>query len=286
MMIAQYWGSMAAVRLTYLFAILFFYSFFYMLHRLKLDKATSRATILSLIVFILFFANVSYFAIRYGAGDKWFGSGIESFVPAKEVSFLKKYRLEGPIFNDYVTGGYLLWALYPEYKVFIDPRLVPFTNKVAPDYWEFTGKAETAEDIRRFTQKYPFKVAIINYRELPLIFDFLKAGWRLLYFERNAAILVHESLLPSIPPEIRWVDLGPARFVDEKNPEVLLNVFSLYVNLNLPASRVIYDIYKKNVSDYYKPKVEHLQVMESDMKQKELELQMTTARQSLSGPFK
>jgi hypothetical protein len=58
------------------------------------------------------------------------------------------------------------------------------------------------------------------------------------------------------------------------------------VNLNLPASRVIYDIYKKNVSDYYKPKVEHLQVMESDMKQKELELQMTTARQSLSGPFK
>jgi len=286
MAIAQYWGSMAAVRLTYLFAILFFYSFIYMLHRLKLDKVTSRATILSLIVFILFFANVSYFAIRYGAGDKWFGSGIESFAPAKEVSFLKKYRLEGPIFNDYVTGGYLLWALYPEYKVFIDPRLVPFTKKVAPDYWEFTGKAETEEDIRRFTQKYPFKVAIINYRELPLIFDFLKAGWRLLYFERNAAILVHESLLPRIPPEIRWVDLGPARFMDEKNPEVLLNVFSLYVNLNLPASRVIYDIYKKNVSDCYKPKMEHLQVMESDMKQKELELQMTAAGQSLSGPFK
>jgi hypothetical protein len=129
-------------------------------------------------------------------------------------------------------------------------------------------------------------VAIIRYRELPLIFDFLKAGWRLLYFERNAAILVHESLLPRIPPEIRLVDLGPARFMDEKNPEVLLNVFSLYVNLNLPASHVIYDIYKKNVSDYYKPKTEHLQVMESDMKQKELELQMTAAGQSLSGPLK
>ena len=235
---------------------------------------SARATILSLIIFLLFFVNISYFTLRYGADNKWFGTGLDNFAPVKEVAFLKKYRLEGPIFNDYLIGGYLLWALYPDYKVFIDPRLGPYSKQVAPDYWEFTGKPSTAEDIRRFTEKYPFKVAIIHYRELPLIFDFLKAQWRLLYFERNAVILVHKSLLPKIPTEIRLVDLGPARFIDEKNPEVLLNVFSLYVNLNLQASRVIYDIYKKNVSDYYKPKKEHLRVMESDMKQKELALKL------------
>ena len=112
------------------------------------------------------------------------------------------------------------------------------------------------------------KIAIIHYRELPLIFDFLKAGWQLLYFEQNAAILIHKSLLPKIPPEVKWVDLGPLALQNVKNPQVLLSVFSLYVNLYLQASRVIYDIYKKNVSDYYKPKTEHLQVMESDMRQK------------------
>jgi hypothetical protein len=264
-----YWGSMRAARAVYIFPIVFFFLFFYLLHRLKLKSFTARATILSLLIFVLLFVNVSYFTIRYGADNKWFGAGLESFAPVKEVAFLKKYRLEGPIFNDYVIGGYLLWALYPDYKVFIDPRHVPYYKQVAPDYWEFTGKSETPEAIERFTEKYPFKIAIIHYRELPLIFDFLKAGWQLLYFEQNAAILIHKSLLPKIPPEIRLVDLGPMRFKDVKNPEVLLNVFSLYVNLYPQASRVIYDIYKKNVSDYYKPKTEHLEIMDNDIRQAE-----------------
>ncbi|MCX5848790.1 MAG: hypothetical protein NTW65_05020 [Deltaproteobacteria bacterium] len=276
--VVTFWGGMSAVRASYTFYFAFFFSFFYLLHRLKLKNIPGRATILSLLVFIFFFINIPYFTFKYGTANKWFGAGLESFVPVKEVSFLKKYRLEGPIFNDYVIGGYLFWALYPDYKVFIDPRLVPFSKQVAPDYWEFTSKSVTTEDIQRFTQKYPFKVAIMHYRELPLIFDFLKAGWRLLYFERNAAILIHPSLLPQVPPEVRMVDLGPMRFKDEKNPEVLLNVFSLYVNLNPQASRVIYDIYKKNVGDYYKPKTEHLWVMEDDIRQKEIELQIANKK--------
>jgi hypothetical protein len=265
-----YWASMGAARITYIFSLAFFFIFFYQLYRLKLDNISAKATIPSLFIFILFFANIAYFTFSYGAGNRWFGSGLDDFVPVKEVEFLKKYRLEGPIFNDYKTGGYLLWALYPDYKVFIDPRLVPYVKQVAPDYWSFVSKPVTAEDINRFEQKYPFKTAIIHYKELPLIFDFLSAGWRLLYFEKNAAILVHESRLAGISPEIKFIDLGPERFKDEKNPEVLMNVFSIYVNLNLQASLEIYNIYRNNVSDCYKPKAEHLKVMETDIRQKRL----------------
>jgi hypothetical protein len=272
--IVAYWASMRAARMVYIFPIVFFFSFFYMLHRLKLKSIPARATILSLFVFILFFVNISYFTFRYGTYNEWFGAGLESFAPVKEVDFLKKYRLKGTIFNDYTIGGYLLWALYPDYKVFIDPRQGPFCKQVAPDYWDFTSKPVTPEAIRRFTGKYPFNVAIIRYNELPLIFDFLNAEWQLLYFEQNAAILINKSLIPSIPPEIRMVDLSPMRFKDVKNPEVLLNVFSLYVNLYPQASLVIYDIYKKNISDCYKYKTEHLQVMENDMRQKELYLKI------------
>jgi hypothetical protein len=261
---------MRGVRITYIFALVFFFTFFYLLYRLRLKNISAKLTILSLIIFSLFFANISYFTFSYGAGNKWFGSGLNDLVPVKEVAFLKKYRLEGPIFNDYITGGYLLWALYPDYKVFIDPRLVPFVKQVAPDYWGFVSKSATAADIRTFAHMYPFKTAIISYSELPLIFDFMNAGWRLLYFEKNAAILVHESLLANISPEIRLVDLGPTRFKDVKNPEVLMNVFSIYINLNIQASMVIYDIYKNNVSDCYKPKAEHLKVMEDDIRQKQL----------------
>ncbi len=268
--IATFVGSMEAVRAIYMFPLAFFFSFFYLLQRLKLTNISARATILSLLVFILLFFNISYFTFRYGADNKWFGAGLESFAPAREVAFLKKYRLEGPIFNDYLIGGYLLWALYPDYKVFIDPRLAPFSKQVAPDYWKFVSKPATPEDIRLFTIKYPFKIAIIHYRELPLIFDFLNADWRLLYFEKNAAILVHKSLLSRIPPEVQKVDLGPMRFKNVKNPEILLNVFSIYVNLYPQASLVIYDIYKKNIRDCYKPKAEHLRVMEDDMRQRHI----------------
>jgi hypothetical protein len=279
--IGTFMGSMRAVRAVYMFPLAFFFIFFYLLHRMKLESIPARATILSLIIFVLLFFNTSYFTLRYGVDNKWLGAGLDSFAPVKEVAFLKKYRLEGPIFNDYAIGGYLLWALYPDYKVFIDPRLVPFSKQVAPDYWEFTSKPATPEAIGCFTEKYPFRIAIIHYRELPLIFDFLKAGWQLLYFEQNAAVLIHKSLLPKIPPEVKRVDLGPLRFSNVKNPQILLSVFSLYVNLYPQASRVIYDIYKKNVSDYYKPKTEHLQVMESDMRQKKIYLQITTGGKSL-----
>ena len=280
--IVLYWASMRATRASYLFPFGFFFSFFYLLHRLKLKNIPGRATLLSLLVFFFFLINISYFTFRYNTDNKWFGASLDSFVPAKEVSFLKKYRLEGPIFNDYVIGGYLIWDLYPDYKIFIDPRFMPFSKQVASDYWSFTGNPVTSETLQRFNKKYPFKIAIIHYRELPLIFDFLRTGgeWRLLYFEQNAAILIHKSLISTIPPEISSVDLGPSRFQDVRNPEVLLNVFTLYVNLDPNAGRVICDIYKKNISDCYKLKKDHLQTMEDDIRQKEHELQVMTNRQT------
>src|SRR5205823_9243873 len=42
--------------------------------------------------------------------------------PAAAVSFMARERPPGPIFNDYNWGGYLIWKLYPQYRVFIDGR--------------------------------------------------------------------------------------------------------------------------------------------------------------------
>ncbi len=267
LVIATFIGSMWVVRTTYMFPLVFFFTFFYLLYRSGITRISERFTLLSLIIFILLFANVSYFTVRYGAGEKWFGAGLDDRVPVRETAFLKKYKLPGPIFNDYLIGGYLIWALYPDYKVFIDPRLVPYYKQVAPDYWELEKRVPTAEDIIRFNERYPFKTAIIHYKRLYLIFDFLKAGWKLVYFEKNAAILVHQSVLSRIPPEVQTVDLGPMRFKDVTDPEVLLNVFSIYVNVYPEASPAIYDIYRKNVSVWFKPRAEHLRAMEDDMKQ-------------------
>jgi hypothetical protein len=219
--------------------------------------------------------SISYFDLRYAPDKKWFGAGLDTYVPVKEVAYLKKYKLEGQIFNDYVVGGYLLWDLYPDYKVFIDPRGALYRNKVFDDYMEFTMKHVTAEDIRRFREKYPFNIVFLHYRQMALIFDFLRSGddWRLLYFEKNAAILIHRSLLPAVQSEMGNVSLSPVRFKDVRNPDILLNVFNFYVRLDPKAGRYIYHIFKKNVSDYLKLKQEILNFMELEIRLKEKEFQ-------------
>jgi hypothetical protein len=42
--------------------------------------------------------------------------------PVAAVEFLKSQHLSGPIYNRYGWGGYLIYHLYPEYRVYIDGR--------------------------------------------------------------------------------------------------------------------------------------------------------------------
>ncbi len=274
---ALYWKGMETSRAAYFFPVAFFFIIYYlMIHRLKLENGMKKAALFSLLVFLLFFSGTAYYNIKYGGDMKWFGRGLDSFAPVKEVDFLKKYKIEGPIFNDYVVGGYLMWNLYPDYKVFIDPRCSPYIRQVIPDYLEFTTKRVSAEDIRLFRKKYPFKLVILHYRQMALIFDFLKAEgdeWRLLYFEKNAAILMHKSLLPVIKSEIGSVNLSPLRFSRVENPDVLVNVFNFYVRLNPEAGRYIYGVFRNNVSDFYKFKQDILNAMDIEIKNREKELQ-------------
>lgn len=275
--VALYWKGMDTARATYFFIIIFFFIFFYLLiYRLKWRHFFNKATIFSLLIFIFFIANVSYLNIRLTTDNKWFGQGLDSFAPVKEAEFLKKYKMDGLLFNDYVIGGYLMWDLYPEYKVFIDPRCSPYIRNVLPEYMVFTNKTVNREDIRRFREKYPFDIVMLHYRQMSLIFDFLRAEgeeWRLLYFEKNAAILIHKSLLPIIKTEAGNVNLSPRRFKNVKNPEILMNVFNFYVYLNPRAGRYIYDIFRENISDCYKFKRPILETMDREIKNKEMALE-------------
>ncbi len=43
-------------------------------------------------------------------------------LPVRAASFLDAQKLPGPIFNSYEFGGYLIWRLYPRYRVYVDGR--------------------------------------------------------------------------------------------------------------------------------------------------------------------
>ena len=42
--------------------------------------------------------------------------------PTAAVSYVLNHRLPGPLLNHYNWGGYLIWKLYPDYRVYIDGR--------------------------------------------------------------------------------------------------------------------------------------------------------------------
>ena len=159
---------------------------------------------------------------------------LEETVPAEEVEVIKKWKLPPPLFNDYLSGGYMIWAMYPDYKVFIDSRGKPYEmTHVWDQYNEFMGNP-TKESIRKILSRYPFRVALINLVYTETILDILdNAGdeWHLLFLGRNAAILVHRSILPDLSEELlRSIDTDPAKFRDVKNPETLSQLFLIYVN--------------------------------------------------------
>jgi hypothetical protein len=53
-----------------------------------------------------------------------FKADTASSVPQGAADFLCRLKIKGNMFNDYGFGGYLIWRLHPDKKVFIDGRLL------------------------------------------------------------------------------------------------------------------------------------------------------------------
>jgi hypothetical protein len=66
-------------------------------------------------VFLLWL-SYSLWHVRQGSGP------VKAIYPENAIEFLHDSKLQGNMFNDYTYGGYLLWRLSPQIKIFIDGR--------------------------------------------------------------------------------------------------------------------------------------------------------------------
>jgi hypothetical protein len=57
-------------------------------------------------------------------------------VPAAAVDFILAERPPQPILNEYAWGGYLIWRLYPDYRVYIDGRADVYGDKLVEEFLE------------------------------------------------------------------------------------------------------------------------------------------------------
>jgi len=56
------------------------------------------------------------------------------YYPAAAVNFIAKEKPPQPIFNEYVWGGYLIWRLYPEYRVNMDGRADVYGDELVEEF--------------------------------------------------------------------------------------------------------------------------------------------------------
>ncbi|MCG2661383.1 MAG: hypothetical protein L6437_14190 [Kiritimatiellae bacterium] len=180
----------------------------------------------------------------------YFGRGLNAYVPVDTVEFIRRNAAPGPLFNDYITGGYLIWALYPDYKVFIDSRYGPYVKTGVWETYARLMKSGSPAMLASIQKKYPFQSAIISTAHCPLLADLFLAApnWRLVYFDSVAALFVKTPLTPTR----HWDgDMSPHRFEHISNPDILARTFALYCSYRPSDAPLIYDIYERNVSRLY-----------------------------------
>ncbi len=126
----------------------------------------------------------------------FFEPGLRSFrYPDKAASFVLEQQLPGNLFNSYEWGGFLMWRLFPDYKVFFDGRQISralFQDGLDVSY----GKANWQEVFAR----HAVKTAVI----LPLstdnggrfgVVNVLRDSpdWALVYAEASTLVFVKRS---------------------------------------------------------------------------------------------
>jgi hypothetical protein len=261
--------GMKNARVTLFLPLIWMFSMLYTLKKADALEIKRRLAPVALIMFLFMAFYISDLTVINLEDRSWFGSNLEADAPVKEVEFVKNNKLPGPIFNDYLIGGYLIWAMYPDYKVFIDPRYGPYWKGVGPDYFALIQNMNV-ENLKKFTSKYPFKIVLLHMRERNLIFLFLGSPeWRLLYFYKTAAVIVHTSVIPSLSQEALSTDMGTQRFRDVTNPMILDNLFNFYMGVGPAYAREILDIFINNVSVFFRFRGFKIQEMEYLIKRAE-----------------
>ncbi len=112
-------------------------------------------------------------------------AAIREQVPVGAVDYIRARRPPGPLFNSYNWGGYVLWALYPEYLSFVDGRTDLFDDQILTEYldaWRATqGWQETFA-------RWGIRTVLLE-RDAPLVEPLQQSGWVVLYEDSQAVVL-------------------------------------------------------------------------------------------------
>jgi hypothetical protein len=119
---------------------------------------------------------------------------VETHSPVKAVEYIKAHNLSGPMLNEWLFGGYLVWAA-PEHPVFIDGR---------GDIFEWAGVlqqygrwAEFQDPPSTLLDKYGINFCLLARDSQMAVILPLLHNWTKVYTDNNSVIFVRSK--PSLP---------------------------------------------------------------------------------------
>ncbi len=125
----------------------------------------------------------------------WVGFGIGYSNPVPEAEFLAGAGLGPRFYNTFDSGGYLLWRLYPGYRVMVDPRSFPYLDWFEDQYAFANGR-----NFEAFLARYPADLAVIDLLKDACWRNFARArDWRLLFYGPTAAVFARRADSALVP---------------------------------------------------------------------------------------
>ena len=148
-------------------------------------------------------ANAVMMALSLGAIAVGFPSrpqlirDVEGAAPVKAVDFINASHLAGNMLNDYVYGGYLIWAA-PQHKVFVDGRGDVFElTGVLEDYLQWTS---LQADPKALLSKYQISFCLLHADASISRVLALLPGWRQIYSDEMSVIWARDRAASSEAP--------------------------------------------------------------------------------------
>jgi hypothetical protein len=143
-------------------------------------------------------AEGSFFQLRVNPW-KW---------PAGAADFLRAHSVRAAMFNTYEYGGYLMWRLWPQERVFIDGRAL--SESVFEDYARilYNHDATGGKSAQELLDQYGVQVLVMNgfeyatgnlYLLAPSLADPHETTWKLVYNDAQAMVLMRDPP-PGVTP--------------------------------------------------------------------------------------
>jgi hypothetical protein len=120
------------------------------------------------------------------------------------ADFINKNRVSGRIFNDYTPGGYLIWRLYPDIKVFTDGRALSlkgfdFFRDIADNPFRPLSKYDITPLYVRALENFDVDIVVMSGCDkasgvtIPLSYALINDdGWAIVYVDDGAIVFMRD----------------------------------------------------------------------------------------------